>query len=213
VAWEFAVDYFANFYEAHRLENGNTLLSDQQHKRVIEVSPRGEIVWQFRNFQREQPVYEKLQNGFFTKLNPDGTPESWYLATRFSEGGGTLIRGQNAYGKPVFGMAYDRNGALCFQQTVRVTPGDQRTFGGALRTEELNGFACLQIAFEDEEDVLLCDVSLSPKGTPFSGESDWMQDRIEVTVPDRAAYASLRVFMTGCGKVFFNELRWTPRIS
>jgi hypothetical protein len=213
IAWEFAVDYFANFYEAHRLPTGSTLISDQQHKRVFEVSPTGEIIWEFRNFRRDQPVFEKLQNGFFRHWNSAGTPEAWHLATRFSEGGGTFVLGEDAYGKPVPGMTYDRDGALCFQQTIRVTPGEKRTFGGSLRTEGLDGFTCLQVAFEDEFDGLLCDASLSPKGTPFSGDSDWVQDSLDVIVPPKAVYAILRIFLSGHGRVFFKELRWNASLA
>ncbi|SIR48761.1 hypothetical protein SAMN05421858_2463 [Haladaptatus litoreus] len=33
--------------DADRLENGNTLIGDSKHQRVIEVTPTGEVVWEF----------------------------------------------------------------------------------------------------------------------------------------------------------------------
>jgi sugar lactone lactonase YvrE len=212
IVWEFAVDYFANFYEAHRLDTGNTLISDQQQKRVFEVSQAGDVVWEFRNFQREQTVLEKLSNGFFKKRGPDGMPLDWSLATRFSEGGGRFVEGKNDYGNDVPGMEYDRAGGLYFHQLVRCEPGAKFTFAGSLATRDLDGFACLQVAFIDDLDGLLCDASLAPKGTALSGDSGWMSDELAVTVPERASHASLRVFLTGKGSVYFNELRWVPCI-
>jgi hypothetical protein len=153
-------------------------------------------------------VYEKLTNGYFKKRDGSGMPECWTLATRFSEGGGKFIWGENAYGKPVPGMAYDLAGALCLQQSVKVAPGQAYRAGCALSTQGLEGMACLQVAFKDSLDGLLCDVTKAPKGETFSGDTPWTQDNFEVTVPGRAVSADIRMFMTGRGRVFFNELRF-----
>lgn len=208
IAWEYQADHFANFYEAHRLDNGNTLISDQQHQQVIEVSPAGGVVWSFRNFRRETPVYDRLFNGTFKKWTEAGLPEGWLLATRLSEGGGTFSPGQAPNGRKVPGMTYDRHGALCMRQTVAVQPGAFYTLGGELATDQLDGFACLQVAFTDAFGGLLTDAALAPRGREFTGTTGWTQDSLEVEVPTRAVNADIRIFMTGPGKVLFRRLRF-----
>lgn len=205
--WEYQASHFANIYELQRLKNGNTLFSDQQHQRVVEVSPVGEEVWAFRNYVRSQPVFDKLQNGFFKKLDPAGQPESWHLATRLSEGGGQLVFGKNAYGKTVPGLEYDRPGALCLQQSVAVEAGQRYTVGGRLKTERLDGMASIQIAFKDMYDGLLGDITQAPQGQLLSGDTEWMQDSFELTVPAGAAFADFRLFLNGTGRFYFTELR------
>jgi hypothetical protein len=208
IDWEYRASHFANFYEAHRLASGNTLISDQQHKSVIEVDPSGRVVWRFRNFKRESVINEKLVNGFFRKRDESGFPSGWYLARRFSEGGGAFFWGENERGKPVPGLSYDRKGGLSLQQTVRVRPGARYTVGGALRTVGLDGFACFVVAFLDELDGLLCEATQSPRGTSFSGTTDWTQDSFQVVVPEGAVAADLRVFVNGAGTVFADQLRF-----
>jgi hypothetical protein len=208
IAWKYQVDYFSNFYEAHRLANGNTLISDQQHKQVIEVNPAGEIVWKFRNFRRDTPIYEKLQNTSFKNLRADGTPACWFLATRFSEGGGKFAWGENRFKKKVPGVEYDRSGALCLQQTVKVTTGQRFTMGGAISTQDLKGFACMQVAYVDAEGGLLCEAANVDKGQSFSDTTDWTPDSFETTVPPRAVAADIRLFISGAGKAFFSDLRF-----
>jgi len=210
--WSFGVDYFANFYELERLRNGNTLISDQQHHRVIEVSPEGKIVWEFRNFRKDVPIFSKLENGYFKRKDEQGMPEHWTLMTRFSEGGGKLSYGTNAYGKEVPVLEYDRQGALCLQQAVRVCEGECYTVGWQFATEELQGSACLQVAFKDSEDGLLCDVVKAPKGEMHSGTVSWTQESIEVTVPERAAYADIRLFINGTGRLLISEVRFQKMI-
>lgn len=208
IVGEYRVDYFANFYEAHRLTNGNTLISDQQHKQVLEVNPVGEVVWRFRNFRRETPIYDRLQNTSFKNVRADGSPVAWFLATRFAEGGGKFTWAEGRAGKKVAGLQYDRAGALCLQQTVRVTPGQVYTMGGSVSTNALAGFACIQVAYLDNEDGLLCEVTKSDKGQSFSGDSDWTPDIFETTVPDRAVAADIRLFISGKGAAFFSDLRF-----
>jgi hypothetical protein len=207
--WEYQLPYFANIYEVQRLPNGNTLFSDQQHQRVVEVDPDGNEVWVFRNYERTAPVFEKVKNGFFKQLDENGFPEGWVLATRLSEGGGKLIQGKNAYGKPVPGIEYDRQGALCFQQSVRVEPGKPYRAGCRLKTETLDGMGCIQVAFKDACDGLLDDVTKAPKGELLSGDNDWMQDSIDFTVPEGTAFADVRIFINGTGRIYFNEVRMT----
>jgi len=208
IAWVFQVDYFGNFYETNRLVNENTLISDQQHHRIIEVSPEGRIVWEFRNFRKDVPVFERLTNGYFKKRDSEGGPLDWTLMTRFSEGGGRLSWAANPYGKEVPCLEYDRLGALCLQQAVKARPGQIYCAGLSLATEGLDGSACLQVAFKDEWDGLLCDVTQAPKGNMFSGNTPWTQDFLEVTVPNGAVSADVRVFICGIGRLLFSDVRF-----
>lgn len=208
IVWEHRLDHFANLYEAHRLPSGNTLVSDQQHKCVFEVDPKGRRVWEFRNFRRESPIQEKLVNGFFRHRDESGFPTGWYLARRFSEGGGAFIWGEDDRGRPVPGLTYDRPGGLSLQQTVAVQPGTRYTAGGAVKTVGIDGFACLVVAFLDAQDGLLCEAPKSPRGTTFSGSNDWTQDQFEVVAPEDAVAADVRVFINGSGEVYFKQLRF-----
>ncbi len=52
IVWEYSPDPSEGFFTAskgsiQRLENGNTLLAESDRGRAIEVTPRGEIVWEF----------------------------------------------------------------------------------------------------------------------------------------------------------------------
>lgn len=208
VVWEHRLDHFANLYEAHRLASGNTLISDQQHKCVFEVDSVGKRVWEFRNFRRETPIQEKLVNGFFRHRDDSGFPTGWYVARRFSEGGGAFLWGEDDRGRPVPGLRYDRRGGLSLQQTVAVQPGTRYTAGGALKTVGIDGFACLVVAFLDSQDGLLCEAPKSPRGTTFSGSNDWTQDQFEVVAPEEAVAADVRVFINGSGEVYAKQMRF-----
>jgi hypothetical protein len=47
VAWEYKG--VQDVFEALRLKNGNTLISCGTQARVIEVSPKGDLVWEFKD--------------------------------------------------------------------------------------------------------------------------------------------------------------------
>ena len=54
IVWEFRGDPQTSFHTAicgaaQRLPNGNTLITDSDSARVIEVAGDGEIVWEFRS--------------------------------------------------------------------------------------------------------------------------------------------------------------------
>ena len=50
VVWTYEADDFYSGYRStvQRLPNGNTLINEADHKRMIEVTPEGEIVWEYR---------------------------------------------------------------------------------------------------------------------------------------------------------------------
>jgi len=206
VVWTYAADYFANFYDAERLVNGHTLISSQQHQEVIEVNPAGEVVWRFRNYERPTPIQPRLVNGSFREVGSDGVPLGWILARRFSEGGGELIWTQDPRGRRVAGLAHDRDGALCLQQTIAVEPGRRYTVDSLVRTAALDGIACVQLAFLDEMNGLLCDVMRVPKGAPFFGDTPWTRDSFEAPAPAEATAADVRLFVTGRGRVFASAI-------
>jgi len=208
LAWEYAADYFSNFYDADRLPNGNTLIASQQHQEVIEVTPTGEVVWRFRNYSRPYPIYEAVQNPHFEKADASGAPAQWVLGRRFSEGGGELVWTENAKGKKCPGLAYDREGALTLQQTVRVEPGARLRLEALIKTDALDGIAFVQAAFIDEMNGLLCDVTKAPRSRPFMDSTDWTPAVVAAPVPERAVAAEVRLFVTGKGRAFFDEVRF-----
>jgi hypothetical protein len=50
--------------DADRLPNGNTLITDSRHSRVIEIDPGGRVVWSYATSYRSQPFEaDRLPNG------------------------------------------------------------------------------------------------------------------------------------------------------
>ena len=206
IVWQYQSGHYANFYDADRLENGNTLIADQQHHQVIEVDQRGKIVWSFRNYRPIRPVNERLKNTSFKKIDANGSPESWVLCTRLSEGGGKLIWSKDERGREIPGLEYDRAGALCLQQTIAALPGMRYQIAARVRTVDVENAAYVQVAFLDEMGGLTQDVSLTPSGTAFSGTCDWTLDSFEAEAPPNATAAEVRLFITGRGKVFVGNI-------
>lgn len=204
IVWEFKVPYFSKFYYAEKLANGNVLIADQQAHRVLEVDPAGSIVWMFRNYLYPNPIYPRLTDGSFKLRAGDGWPEHWILMRRFSEGGGEVIWDEDATPRPAPGLAYDRSGALCLQQTVRVTPGLTYHLAGRIRTETLEGHACFQLAFVDAMGAAVHDAPDIPRGETFSGTTDWTQDSFSAPAPEDATAAEVRLFISGKGKAWMH---------
>ena len=206
IVWEYAVDYWANFYEADRLANGNTLIAGQQHQEVLEVSPDGKVVWEFRNYTRPYPIKEKITNNKFEELDDDGAPKDWVLCKRLSEGGGELIWTTNAVGKRCAGLAYDRDGGLWLQQTREVVSGKDYRASGLIATQDLDGLACIQLAFVDGKGGMMCDGADNPKSPLLGGNTPWSREIFAARAPEGAVAVDLRLFITGKGRVFVDEL-------
>ncbi|PSP99283.1 hypothetical protein BRC89_04990 [Halobacteriales archaeon QS_4_70_19] len=78
--WErtWAVEGFAWPRDADRLPNGNTLVTDTINHRVVEVTPRGEVVWEYHApwlpYDAERPVHGREAGGpTMHDLNVSGT--------------------------------------------------------------------------------------------------------------------------------------------
>jgi Mal s 1 allergenic protein-like len=206
IVWQYQSDHYANFYDADRLPNGNTLMADQQHQQVIEVDPDGRQVWFFRNFERPYPVVEKILNSRFEDWDDDGSPSDWYLCRRLAEGGGQLINAQTAAGKKIPGLQYDRDGGIWLQQTRKVVPGKSYRVSGLISTEEVEGVACLQVAFADQKGGMLCDGAENPKSELLSGSTAVSRQLFTALAPEGAVTADIRVFISGKGRIFVEEL-------
>jgi len=65
--WTVGTDQLAWPRDADRLPNGNTLVTDTLNHRVVEVTPRGEVVWEFYApwlpFDAERPVHGREAGG------------------------------------------------------------------------------------------------------------------------------------------------------
>jgi hypothetical protein len=76
--WQYKVPYFANFYDADLLANGNILIADQRHRQILEIDRLGNVVWQFRNVRAPALAAEEcLANGDFTARERSGLPRHW----------------------------------------------------------------------------------------------------------------------------------------
>ncbi|MFW6155415.1 MAG: PQQ-binding-like beta-propeller repeat protein [Planctomycetota bacterium] len=206
IVWQYRVDYLAKFYSAEKLANGNVLIADQQGHQVLEIDPGGTTAWMFRNYVYPTPIFPRLRNGSFKKRAADGLPEDWSLYTRFSEGGGGLIWGEDARGRPCPGLRYDRNGALCLQQTIAATPGMIYHMAGQIRTEDLRGAACFQLSFIDARGAAVYDAPDIPRGETFDGTTDWTPSTLEAVAPPAATAVEVRLFLTGRGKAWVKGL-------
>jgi len=122
--------------------------------------------------------------------------------TRFSEGGGEIIWDEQARPRPCPGLAYDRDGALCLQQTIRARPALAYHMAGQIRTEDLDGSACFQVCFVDERGAAMHDAPQIPRGEVFNGTTDWTADNFEAVAPAGAVAAEVRLFITGRGKAW-----------
>ncbi len=204
IVWEYKVPYFANFYDADMLENGNVLISDQQHHQVVEVDRYGNIFWMFKNYVNPNVIHDKLTNGFFKTRREDGCPEGWILFNRFSEGGGKVIWDESEKPRPCPGLEFDRPGALCLQQVVAVKGGQSISLAGRLKTQGLaeGSFAYLQMAFQDAFGGLVEDAARAPKGSLFTGDTDWQEDSFEAVSPYNATAVEVRVVICGRGNVW-----------
>ncbi len=200
--WQFQVDYFSKFYYADKLANGNVLITDQQAHQVLEVDPGGTIVWMFRNYIYPNPIHPRLKDGAFKERGADGWPAHWTLMCRFSEGGGEVIWDETATPRPCPGLSYDRHGALCLQQTIRATPGMTYHLAGQIRTENLDGHACFQLAFVDARGAAVHDAPQIPRGQSFSGTTPWTPDTVSDVAPPSATALEVRLFITGRGKAW-----------
>ncbi|MCW4020381.1 MAG: hypothetical protein NWF14_04040, partial [Candidatus Bathyarchaeota archaeon] len=127
-----------------------------------------------------------------------------------SEGGGKLVWTKNEKDENVPGLEFDRNGALCLQQTVKVEPGVVYHVFSRVRTEDVKfpSIAFVMVAFLDQMGGAIHDIIESPKGNFFTGTSSWTADRFETKAPGNAAAAEIRLFINGPGKVYINNINF-----
>jgi hypothetical protein len=148
-----------------------------------------------------------LINGFFKTRAGNGQPEHWTLATRLSEGGGKLLWDDQNKPRPCPGIELDRDGALFLQQAIALEPGAVCRVGAEIRTEDVQGSACLQIDFFDAYGgSMFQDITKTPMGEVFTGTNDWTPDSFEIRVPPRATYGELRLFLNGKGRAFLKNV-------
>ena len=70
--------------DADRLENGNTLITDSRHDRVIEVTPTGQVVWEYDDLELPYDA-DRLSNG---NTLISGSPSGGVIEVDFS---GTIV--------------------------------------------------------------------------------------------------------------------------
>jgi hypothetical protein len=64
------------------------------------------------------------------------------------------------------------------------------------------------VAFLDDPAGPLCEAPKSPRGTEFSGTTDWTQNQFEVVAPEEAVAADVRIFINGSGEVYVKQMRF-----
>ena len=69
--------YAPLFGTAQRLPNGNTLIAESHYGRAVEVTPGGEVVWEFLNPARAGEDNELVANLFEIERIPESDVEGW----------------------------------------------------------------------------------------------------------------------------------------
>ena len=82
IAWRFTGDGEHPFYTGsggacHRLPNGNTLITESDNGRALEVTPAGEVVWDYRNPERAGREGELVATLFDVVRLPPDFPVGW----------------------------------------------------------------------------------------------------------------------------------------
>ncbi len=208
ITWSWQTEHPEKFYICHATHENTILISSTFGcHQVIELDRSGSIVWLFRNYRRPSPIYEKLTNGFFKEVGPDGEPAHWVLGTRFSEDGGRIIWDNENKPRPCPGLEFDRPGLLMLQQSIAVKPGEIYEAGAQIRTADLKGSAGMIMDFFDAYGCGLYHVITEmPSGNLFTGTNDWTHDKVEARVPDRASFMEFALFINDSGKVFIRDL-------
>jgi hypothetical protein len=208
VVWRFQTEHVDTFYLTQATSQGTFLTSSVDgHHQVIEIDRACNYVWTFRNYRRPFPLYSRLTNGFFKTRTEKGQPEHWTLATRLSEGGGTLLWDEKNKPRPCPGIELDRDGALFLQQAIALEPGAAYRIGAEIRTEDVEGSSCLQMDFFDAYGgSMFQDITKTPMGEIFTGSSNWTADSFEIRVPPYATYGELRLFLNSKGRAFIKNV-------
>jgi hypothetical protein len=148
VVWEVGKPVVVSAESAQRLPGGNTLIADNGRRRVIEVDPRKQVVWEFdvpNANRRPRPTMRqvrRLENGNtlicastedkVIEVSPDKRVV-WtyalpfpYLATRLKNGN-TLISSGDGYGSPrgFFVVEVDPAGQVVWKYGGEGSPPDQ----------------------------------------------------------------------------------------
>ena len=152
------------------------------------------------------PIHPRLRNGSFRERDGGNWPGDWILMCRFSEGGGEVIWDEEARPRPCPGLAYDRSGALCLQQTVRCVPDTTYHMAGQIRTQELDGHVCFQLSFVNAIGAAVYDAPDIPRGQSFSGTTPWTPDNLQAVAPEEATALEVRLFITGRGKAWMKGI-------
>ncbi|MFQ6112446.1 MAG: PQQ-binding-like beta-propeller repeat protein, partial [Nitrospinota bacterium] len=212
VVWSYTTELISQPYDADRLPNGNTLYSDQRRHQVVEIDALGNIIWSYRNFHRPAPIGPKVLNPGFEEEDPltPGVPLGWIPCNLLSEGGGLFLWDAEIRhtGARSGGLVYDRKGTLWWQQTVQVRGGKVYRLSAFIKTDALDGYAQLQVAFIDKDTALLHDISALPGARPVKGTQEWTRTDLEMEAPARATAADIRCLVTGRGRAWFDDIEF-----
>ncbi len=179
---------------------------------MVEIDALGNIIWSYRNYHRPLSLGPKLLNPGFEEEDPflPGMPLAWMPCDLLSEGGGAFLWDAEVRRSGVRsgGLEYDRKGTLWWQQTVQVRGGKVYRLSAFVKTEELEGYAQVQVAFLDKDTALLHDISALPGARPLKGTQDWTRTELEMETPDRATAADIRLLITGKGRAWFDDVEF-----
>jgi sugar lactone lactonase YvrE len=212
MVWSYKIPHPSHPYEADPLPDGNILISNQFFHAAMEIDRGGNVVWLFRNFRRVRPIPAQFLNpGFEEEAYPGaGYPQGWWTCNLISEGGGkTLWDSHTAHsGKRSAAIEYDRGGSIWWQQTVQAKGGRPYKLSAFIKTEEVEKFVQVQLAFVDGMCRFLHELKNLPGTPPVKGTNDWSQMELEIRSPGNSTTVDIRCLITGKGKVWFDDLEF-----
>lgn len=208
--WAYYTPTPSHPYEADPLPNGNILVSNQFFHAAVEIDRGGNAVWLFRNFRRVRPIPPQMINpGFEEEAYPGaGYPLGWWTCNLISEASGRTFWDSKVCrsGKRSAAIEYDRGGSIWWQQTVRVKGGRPYKLSAWIKTEGVEKFVQVQLAFVDEMGGFIQELRALPSSTPLKGTNEWSLSELEVRSPDTARAVDIRCLITGKGKAWFDDM-------
>lgn len=213
VVWDYTTKRRSQPYEADRLSNGHTLIPLQRQYKIQEVDRFGNVVWMWRNFTYHDEVTEDISNPGFEEIRSGENspcPEDWLPCILNGEGGGEFYLDDEISfeGDNSVRLEYDREGIIWLQQTVGVREGTRYLLEGAIKGEDIEGVAQMQMAFKDKEGIFIHDLRDLSGGSPFSGTFDWRKDETEFEAPENATAVDIRLMISGEGTVWFDDINF-----
>lgn len=208
ILFEFGHGILAKPYQAEETADGNIMIADAQHGKLLEVSPAGKVVWKYERSNRlgtflKMPFY--LKNGGAEIAGRDGLPKDWVKCDLVAPDGGVWSRDvQVKYsGEASFKIEGDGNEASnrFWAQYIKCLWGRRLIFKCRIKTQGVRFGAGASINFADKKGGLIGGVN----SRTFRGDNDWTEININTSIPKGAAIAAVVLMNVGPGTAWWDD--------